>query len=224
MSLEWQTKENMITFAIWSCMLFASTILDQKVAFKVLLTPKQFEYSDQSSNGNNQGWTCFPQSNTKSRMNIFSSIKYQSCHLSTIRSSLSMLIGIPLFQEVARGQYVSNSWWLCSAQHVRKILSAPSTPFKRMPVFSIRHLPLRGMPNVHLTSFIIDSSHGENLISTRLLVVLVDGAVAKPSIHCRPKATHPDTTYYVYSHVGAVIPLSIVLPSPLKVPSVDLYK
>jgi hypothetical protein len=47
---------------------------------------------------------------------------------------------------------------------------------KRMPVLSIRHLPLR-IPNVHSTSFLINSSHDENRSSVQLLVVLIGGNV-----------------------------------------------
>ena len=89
-------------------------------------------------------------------------------------SHLLSIVGIPLLQEV-ESPSVSNSQ-LCSAQQARKILSAHSTLIKRMPVFSICHLPFR-MPNVHLTSFLIDSSHNKNRISIRLPVVLNGGTV-----------------------------------------------
>lgn len=56
---------------------------------------------------------------------------------------------------------------LCKAQQVLKILSTVSIECTLMPVFKIRHLCLR-MPNVHSTSFRIDSNHSENLISERL--------------------------------------------------------
>ncbi len=82
--------------------------------------------------------------------------------------------GIPLFQLLVNPS-VSRSQ-LCKAQQVRKILSAKSTPDRRMPVFRIRNRPLR-MPNVHSTSFRIDSSQAEKRISTLLLVVFIGGTV-----------------------------------------------
>ena len=77
-----------------------------------------------------------------------------------------------LFQAVANPSVFTAN----CAQQVRKILSARSTSFKRMPILIICHLPIR-IPNVHSTSFLIDSTHDENRISVRLHVVLFSGTV-----------------------------------------------
>ena len=65
---------------------------------------------------------------------------------------------------------------LCKAQHVNQTESTASTPCSLTPLFNILHLPFI-IPNVHSTSFRIDSSHFDHLISSMLLETPNGGTV-----------------------------------------------
>lgn len=67
----------------------------------------------------------------------------------------------------------SKSWRM---QRVRNMLSADFCPRKRIPVFWIWKQPFSS-PNIHSTSFLMDSSHTENRMSEQLNDVFIGGIV-----------------------------------------------
>lgn len=97
---------------------------------------------------------------------------------------------------------VSNSQ-LCIAQQVRNTSSAALTPNKRIPVFRIRQRPLR-IPNVHPTSFLMDSSHAESQILLLLLVDLIGGTAVECNKQPLSTSNHAHPWYWRFT----TIPLS----------------
>ena len=87
----------------------------------------------------------------------------------------SQILGVPSSHPSLRPSSLSSQLW--RAQHVRTILSTDFCPSKQMPAFNNLLKQPFIIPNVHLTSFLMDKSHFENQMSERSHDVFNSGTV-----------------------------------------------